>query len=72
MKETAKRFKDNETLSVNATPFDREISATNDYVILEGEKAIWTNSWDAAGKASYLGHGSLRCAVNRWYCFAPR
>ena len=50
MKETAKRFKDNETLKVNATPFDREISATNDYVILEGEKAIWKNSWDAAGK----------------------
>jgi len=50
MKETAKRFKDNETLSVIATPFDREISATNDYVTLEGEKAIWKNSWDAAGK----------------------
>ncbi len=50
MKETAKRFKDNETLTVNATPFDREISATNDYVTLEGEKAIWKNSWDAAGK----------------------
>ena len=50
MKETAKRFKDNETLKVNATPFDREISATNDYVILEDEKAIWKNSWDAAGK----------------------
>lgn len=50
MKETAKRFKDNKTLSVNATPFDREISASNDYVALEGEKAIWKNSWDAAGK----------------------
>ena len=50
MKETAKRFKDNETLTVIATPFDREISATNDYVTLEGEKAIWKNSWDAAGK----------------------
>ena len=50
MKETAKRFKDNETLTVNATSFDREISATNDYVTLEGEKAIWKNSWDAAGK----------------------
>ena len=50
MKETSKRFKDNETLTVNATPFDREISATNDYVTLEGEKAIWKNSWDAAGK----------------------
>ena len=50
MKETSKRFKDNETLTVNATPFDREISATNDYVTLESEKAIWKNSWDAAGK----------------------
>ena len=50
MKETAKRFKNNETLIVNATPFDREISATKDYVNLDGEKAIWKNSWDAAGK----------------------
>ncbi|MFT4801338.1 MAG: preprotein translocase subunit SecA [Flavobacteriaceae bacterium] len=50
MKETAKRFKDNKTLTVNATPFDREISATKDYVSLDGEKAIWQNSWDAAGK----------------------
>ena len=50
MKETAKRFKDNETLTVNATPYDREISATKEYVALDGEKAIWQNSWDAAGK----------------------
>jgi len=50
MKETAKRFKNNETLTVNATPFDREISAIKDYVSLDGEKAIWKNSWDAAGK----------------------
>ena len=50
MKETAKRFKNNETLIVNATPFDREISATKDYVNSDGEKAIWQNSWDAAGK----------------------
>ncbi len=50
MKETAKRFKENESLTVDATPFDREISATKEYVELEGEKAIWQNSWDAAGK----------------------
>ena len=50
MKETAKRFKNNETLTVNATPFDREISAIKDYVSLDGEKAIWKNAWDAAGK----------------------
>ena len=50
VKETAKRFFHNETMEVNATEFDRTISATKDYVILEGEKAIWKNSWDAAGK----------------------
>jgi len=50
MKETAKRFKNNETLTVTASPFDREISALKDYVNLEDDKAIWKNSWDAAGK----------------------
>ncbi|MEZ4778600.1 MAG: preprotein translocase subunit SecA [Flavobacteriaceae bacterium] len=50
VKETAKRFKDNTTLTVTATPFDREISATKEYVTLEGDKAVWSNSWDAAGK----------------------
>ena len=50
IKETATRFRDNETLTVNATPFDRELSGSKDYVTLEGEKAIWKNSWDAAGK----------------------
>ncbi|HZW78372.1 MAG TPA: preprotein translocase subunit SecA [Flavobacteriaceae bacterium] len=50
MKETAKRFKENPTLTVTATPFDRELSGIKDYVTLEGDKAIWNNSWDAAGK----------------------
>ncbi len=50
VKETAQRFKDNETLTVEATPFDRELSGSKDYVNLDGEKAIWKNSWDAAGK----------------------
>ena len=50
VKETAKRFANNTSLKVKATPFDREISATNDYVVLEGEEAIWKNSWDAVGK----------------------
>ena len=50
IKETAKRFTNNKTLTVTATPFDRELSAEGDYVTLEGDKAIWNNSWDAAGK----------------------
>ena len=50
VKETAQRFKDNETLTVTASPFDRELSASKDYVSLNGEQAVWRNSWDAAGK----------------------
>ncbi|MCB0449332.1 preprotein translocase subunit SecA [Mariniflexile maritimum] len=51
IKETAKRFKDNTTLTVTASAFDRELSGNNDYVTLDDDKAIWSNSWDAAGKA---------------------
>ncbi|MEW2921504.1 preprotein translocase subunit SecA [Muricauda sp. ANG21] len=50
VKETAKRFAANETLTVTATEFDRAISGTKDYVNLDNDKAIWNNSWDAAGK----------------------
>lgn len=50
VKETAKRFKENETLTVQASAFDRELSGVKDYVTLDGDHAIWQNSWDAAGK----------------------
>jgi len=50
MKETAKRFLENDILTVNATPFDREISAQKNYVTLDGDQANWNTSWDAAGK----------------------
>jgi len=50
VKETAKRFFHNSTLEVTASEFDRTLSAAKGYVSLEGEKAIWNNSWDAAGK----------------------
>ncbi len=50
IKETAKRFVENTTLEVTATSFDRELSATNSHITLEDNKAIWENSWDAAGK----------------------
>ncbi|MGJ5642232.1 preprotein translocase subunit SecA [Formosa sp. S-31] len=51
VKETAKRFKDNTTITVTANASDREFSGTKDYVSLEDDKAMWANSWDAAGKA---------------------
>ncbi|MFV8334061.1 preprotein translocase subunit SecA [Flavobacterium sp. GSP14] len=50
VKETARRFKDNTEITVTASPLDRELSATKSYITLDGEKAIWANSWSAAGK----------------------
>ncbi|NJB72374.1 preprotein translocase subunit SecA [Saonia flava] len=50
VKETAKRFANNETLSVTATEYDRLLSGSADYITLNGDKASWKNSWDAAGK----------------------
>lgn len=50
VKETAKRFVENSEIAVTASGFDREISATKDYVKLSGDKALWQNSWDAVGK----------------------
>jgi preprotein translocase subunit SecA len=50
VKETAKRFKENTQIQVTATAQDRELSATKTYITLEGENAIWSNSWNAAGK----------------------
>ncbi|QXP70387.1 preprotein translocase subunit SecA [Polaribacter sp. R2A056_3_33] len=51
VKETAKRFVENEQVEVTASAFDRELSAERDNVTLEGDKAFWANSWDASGKA---------------------
>ncbi|MCR8666382.1 preprotein translocase subunit SecA [Aestuariibaculum sp. M13] len=51
VKETAKRFANNTSITVTASAFDRELSGSKDYVTLEGEQATWANSWDAAGKA---------------------
>jgi len=50
VKETARRFKENTSIRVKATARDREFSGTKAYVTLDGDDAIWANSWDAAGK----------------------
>ncbi len=49
VKETAKRFTENTTNVVTATQKDRELSAVKEYISLEGDKAIWKNSWNASG-----------------------
>jgi preprotein translocase subunit SecA len=50
IKETARRFTENETISVIASPYDRELSGIKDSVELDGNKAIYSNTWDATGK----------------------
>jgi preprotein translocase subunit SecA len=49
VKETAKRLKENEQLEVTATDFDREIATRKKHITIDGDKAYWANSWDAAG-----------------------
>ncbi|MCM1475284.1 MAG: preprotein translocase subunit SecA [Muribaculaceae bacterium] len=50
VKETARRFKENELIEVSATEFDRELAAKGkDFVSIEGDKAVWRNSWSAGG-----------------------
>ena len=50
VKETAKRFKENTQITVTATAKDRELSGSKSYIALDGDNAIWSNSWNAAGK----------------------
>ena len=49
VKETARRFTENETIEVTASDFDRELATTKDFVSIEGDKAIYNNHWVAGG-----------------------
>ncbi|MEL7222269.1 MAG: preprotein translocase subunit SecA, partial [Bacteroidota bacterium] len=51
VKETARRFSENETLTVTATDHDRMLATKpkKTYVAINGEQATWKNSWQAAG-----------------------
>ena len=49
VKETARRFSQNEKLEVTATQFDRDQAARKDSVNIVGEKAYWDNQWMAGG-----------------------
>jgi preprotein translocase subunit SecA len=49
MKDTARRFKENEDVEVTANEFDIGLSMSNDFVDIENGKAIWHNSWVAGG-----------------------
>ena len=49
VKETARRFKENEELEVTATDFDRDLAAERDSIVIKKDKAYWKNSWIAGG-----------------------
>ena len=49
VKDTARRFTENEEIIVTANDFDRELAATKDFVRIEGDKAIYSNHWVAGG-----------------------
>ncbi|WP_183575238.1 preprotein translocase subunit SecA [Mucilaginibacter sp. X5P1] len=49
VKETARRLKENKSIEVTATQFDRELAAKKNNVVIKGDKAIHSSTWLAAG-----------------------
>ena len=49
VKDTARRFTQNEEIVVTATQFDRDLAPSHDFVRIEGDKAIFQNHWVAGG-----------------------
>ena len=49
VKETARRFAQNEFTEVTANEFDRDLAARHDFVHIEGDKAVYQNHWMAGG-----------------------
>ena len=49
VKDSARRFAENETVVVTATDFDRELAVKHDFVTIDGDKAIYRNHWQAGG-----------------------
>ena len=49
VKDTARRFSQNEEIVVTATDFDRDLAIKHDFVRIEGDKAIFSNHWTAGG-----------------------
>ncbi len=49
VKETSRRFKENESLESTATDLDRDLAAKKTNIIIEGDKAIYKNTWTAGG-----------------------
>ena len=49
VKETARRFKENTEITATATQLDKDLSIKKEYIRIEGDNAIYKNSWPAGG-----------------------
>src|SRR5688572_5564022 len=49
VRETARRFKENQFIEVNAQPSDIAFAAKYSHVQIKDDKAVWANQWLAAG-----------------------
>jgi len=49
MKETARRFKEEDELIVTASEHDRNLAAKKKHITIDGDKAIWNSTWIAGG-----------------------
>ena len=49
VKDTARRFSQNDTIEVTATDFDKQLAIKHDFVEIDGNKAIYHNEWEAGG-----------------------
>ena len=63
MKETARRFTENEEVVVTATDFDRDLATKHDFVRIEGDKAIFLNHWKAGGNEITWDTTTFSCSV---------
>ncbi|TJZ62267.1 preprotein translocase subunit SecA [Sphingobacterium olei] len=49
VKDTARRLTENTVIEVTASDFDRDLAARKPNVTIQGDKALWSNTWNAAG-----------------------
>ena len=49
VKNTARRFAENKTVEATATDYDKDLSIVCPHITIEGDKAVWSNTWMAGG-----------------------
>jgi len=50
VKETARRFAENDSVSATATDYDRDLAATKEHINIVGNDVVYQTTWDAAGQ----------------------